>query len=302
MVEKLRERIRQARSDSSLSSLQVAATTLTAVTMSVVSTRLTGVVNSVLLVGLVSVASAFASEFYRTAILVSSPALKEHHEEVLEKREEERQEVEQERRKHRQEREEKVQGYPLQRSRKEENARKSRRYTLLTIFQRSPALQMSALFAGVALLTVGVSYGVAKAQADEVVYQTTISQSGLSDAEKEELLESAKASAEDATDKKLSHEEKAAPLTVEELQTQVAALQDKVEALESSTTTGDSRGSSGSQDTAALLQQIDDLSAALDEQQEANAKLTQRVQTLEKQLGEGRSTPSPESLEITPNE
>lgn len=58
--------------DSTLSTLKIAATALTAVSMALISTRLTTVVNSLVLVAVVSAMSAIVSEFYRVILSFTS--------------------------------------------------------------------------------------------------------------------------------------------------------------------------------------------------------------------------------------
>ncbi len=71
-----RQALANARKESGISLPKILGTALAAVTMALVSSRLTSVVNSLLIVAIVSIGSALASEFYR--ILLSVTAEKTH--------------------------------------------------------------------------------------------------------------------------------------------------------------------------------------------------------------------------------
>lgn len=73
---RFRKAWRSARAQSRLTVTQVTATSLAAITMAVVSARLTSFSSSILIVGVISAISAFASEFYRIVITASAEGTK----------------------------------------------------------------------------------------------------------------------------------------------------------------------------------------------------------------------------------
>lgn len=74
--QKIRDAWRSVRTQSRLTVTQIAATSLAAITMAIVSARLTSFSSSILIVGVISAISAMSSEFYRIIITASAESTK----------------------------------------------------------------------------------------------------------------------------------------------------------------------------------------------------------------------------------
>lgn len=218
---------------SGLTILKVLATALTAVSMSLLSANLTGVINSLMLVALVSVGTAIVSEFYRILLSVTSLGAKKvvapvihvktvkdgntvrtiteevvvlnedgtrttdkNDEEQLQAKEEE---IAAENRIHQLEQE------------VVDTGRGRRRLVIAKLHQRfgeyfkkNPFMKFIALFAGIAILTIGTSYFVSEKNQNTdniftTVYKTEEKRETLSEAEKQAIIDEAVKQAQEKT-------------------------------------------------------------------------------------------------------
>ncbi len=241
------------RSRSKLSAPQVIATALAAITMAVVSSELTSFSSSILIVGVISVISALSSEFYRIVITSSAEKTKQVVAPILESTPtatsavvlevpdlspEDKDDAT-------------IQQEPVadvvsgQVSLEDEEP--SPRPSFLRVLLSRQLVQMSLLFLVIALITVGVSYAVARAQGGDEYnsnYYTSITQS-LSEEDKQALLNAAaaiaKAEAEasgqqssSTTTPEVNPELESALTRLEQLVTENAKLQADIDALSQS--------------------------------------------------------------------
>ncbi len=148
------------------------------------------------------------------------------------------------------------------------------------------------LFAVISLITVGISYGVARAQADEVTYQTTrVTKEEITDEEKQELVDAAAAAAAE----NVADQETVDPQLEDhqDLQGQIQAMTDRIAQLEAELGQDDQDAASqgGSSQIANLLNQneelageVRDLQGALAQEQETTSELARRLAELEQKL------------------
>lgn len=204
---RIRKAWRSMRAQSRLTVAQVSATSLAAITMAIVSARLTSFSSSILIVGVISAISAMASEFYRIVITASAEGTKKAVAPILEgeihgtSSEGEKDDPA----------EENVDdaasdpGETSSTQNDEDEAEESKGKStegvegdrkrwrpLLNALLHNQLLQMSVIFLIVALITVGVSYGVARAQGKTEINNnyTTVEQT-LTEEEKQEILDQA---------------------------------------------------------------------------------------------------------------
>ena len=281
---------------SRLSVPQVSATALAAITMAVVSSRLTSFSSSILIVGLISVVSALASEFYRILITSSAEKTKQVVAPILpvlagEERSQGAEatadgtetavhtdltttqptlddtvvapvaDV--------------VSGHVTEPSHEGTPEQQSKHPILSAVFHNQ-VVQMSLIFLVVALITVGISYGVARAQGGDQFnsYTTNTVEQTLTDEQRQALVDE----------------------TVQRVQQQLAE-QDQ----SAGQTDGDSGSQSGAapsdltqilQENARLQEEVASLSALLETEQQKTDDLAARLEALEQQLGQQQETPS----------
>ncbi|WRS30390.1 hypothetical protein U6G28_01475 [Actinomycetaceae bacterium MB13-C1-2] len=247
--------VEEARESSSISWPRVIATALAAVTMAVLSTRLSSIFSALMLTAVISIGSALAAEFYRLVITVTTegtkkvivPAILEQEDEPgeadsdgkteadgndsAEKNPESAEEVE---------------------TTTEPEARQAKRHAHLS----NQVVLLSLIFGLVSLLTIGVSYAVARAQGGDV-YSTTVETHPVQELTQEQLDSlvdlATQASQEGVPDYQelndaltaLQEENAALKLTIEDLstqntetlseltklQTEITQLQEQIEAL-----------------------------------------------------------------------
>ncbi len=269
------------RSRSRLSAPQVIATALAAITMAVVSSRLTSFSSSILIVGVISVVSALSSEFYRIVITSSAektkqvvapilghvdPALAEDATAVLGKVDEG----------------EAADGEALDQTKvlpvPEADVIEGtvtvpetdeKRPGFWRIMLSNQVVQMSLIFLVVALITVGVSYGVARAQGGDEYnsnYYTSITQS-LSEEDKQALLDAAAAIAKAEAEANGQQSSSVTPEVNPELEGALAKLEQLVN------------------ENAQLQANIDSLSQSLESEQAKTNELLARLEALEALLG-----------------
>ncbi|WP_129587552.1 hypothetical protein [Actinomyces minihominis] len=257
------------------------ATALAAITMAVVSSRLTSFSSSILIVGVISVVSALSSEFYRIVITSSAektkqvvapilghvdPALAEDATAVLGKVDEG----------------EAADGEALDQTKvlpvPEADVIEGtvtvpetdeKRPGFWRIMLSNQVVQMSLIFLVVALITVGVSYGVARAQGGDEYnsnYYTSITQS-LSEEDKQALLDAAAAIAKAEAEANGQQSSSVTPEVNPELEGALAKLEQLVN------------------ENAQLQANIDSLSQSLESEQAKTNELLARLEALEALLG-----------------
>ncbi len=216
----LKQAVRKAKGGGGLSWPRVLGTALAAVTMTLLSARLTSVFGSLMLVAILSVGSAIASEFYRVVITLTAEGTKKVVEEAgLVKIEDD----------------ETPAGDPPDNKAVKEDAKEAGEAAEEAVeeaaYGSGKPHQLTALaliFGVVSLITVGVAYAVARAQGGDI-YQNTFETSQvvqLSDTEKQELAE------ETATLLTTDHPEIwKLPASVESLQTENEELSQQVQDL-----------------------------------------------------------------------
>ena len=295
-TKKKRHRLRNAwkslSEQSRLSVPQLIATALAAITMAVVSSRLTSFSSSILIVGLISVVSALSSEFYRIVVTASAEKTKEVVAPVI--------------------------GVATSRSTGNDTTVVALDETVVapktdgegvagadgedrgghadeddhagagthekarpvaSALLHNQVVQMSFVFLLVALITVGVSYMVARAQGgDEFNTYTTVEQT-LSDEEKQALVDEAAQKAQAEASQQQDSQEDQTPEVTEpqpgEEQDQDLAAQ--VEALQ--------------RENAALQDALDSLSANLAAEQDQISDLLARLEALESRLATSADVP-----------
>lgn len=204
---RIRKAWRSMRAQSRLTVTQVAATSLAAITMAIVSARLTSFSSSILIVGVISAISAMSSEFYRIVITASAEGTKKAVAPILEA---ESHGASGEGAAEPTGPDDDADGAPVEtpstqndeaaedRGRSDGSGEgagegdKKRRHPLLNALLHNQLLQMSVIFLIVALITVGVSYGVARAQGRTEINNnyTTVEQT-LTEEEKQQILDQA---------------------------------------------------------------------------------------------------------------
>ena len=281
---------------SRLSVPQVSATALAAITMAVVSSRLTSFSSSILIVGLISVVSALASEFYRILITSSAEKTKQVVAPILPVLAGE----------------ERSQGAEatadgtetavhtdltttqptlddtvvapvadvvtgrVTESSAEAGSEEQSKHPILSALFHNQVVQMSLIFLIVALITVGISYGVARAQGGDQFnsYTTNTVEQTLTDEQRQALVDE----------------------TAQRVQQQLAE-QDQ----NAGQTDGESGSQSGAapsdltqilQENARLQDEVASLSALLETEQQKTDDLAARLEALEQQLGQQQEIPN----------
>lgn len=204
-----------------LSLLKVVGTALTAVSMALISSQLTGFINSLILVGLVSVGSAFLSEFYRVVLSVTSlgakkivPGLRSNSNEATSTDEDTPPTVDLD---------------------SDVSESKSSWWNRLRKYSAAhPTLKFSALFLMVSMLTIGSSYLISASNVNTDSNYTTVhttTMATISEDEKHDIINLAAAKAHE-TEKASSDESLKTRIT--ELEKQNAKLQTELDALKES--------------------------------------------------------------------
>ncbi len=251
--QKLRESIKEAKAGSSISWPRLIATALAAVTMTLVSARLTSVFGSLMLTAVVSIGSALVAEFYRILINLTAEGTKkviapivadEHGSQADSQRGEE------------------------EPNKKEDEPEQESSTPARPHAHSGQFVQLALVFGVVSLITVGISYGVAKSQGGDIYQNTfeTYPTESLSDTEKQELVDQAVAAVKEAVPDAAS------------FQDQLSSLQEQNEELQSALT---------------------DLQAGFETQQETMTTLTDQVGELERELEEVTGQVPPETTEVT---
>lgn len=320
------------RSRTRLSIPQLAATALAAITMAVVSSRLSSFSSSILIAGLIAVVSAVSSEFYRILLDTGAEKTKEVVAPVLSEAgrhgsndtevspaqadaarsqtqelpptpvphgETEGVEDEAETAANEDSLAQHVadtgdEGSPARPKRKVAAA-------LLSALAHNQVAQMSLVFFLVALVTIGVSYGVARAQGGTHYNSfTTVTQS-LSEEEKQSLLDEAAAQANANGDSGESH-------ASTETGSTEPSTDNSTQPTETAQEPDEATGEADLADEVARLQQeneslqnsVDDLAAQLSTEQDTISDLLARLEALESQLAQQDSTPSTQTETGTP--
>ena len=204
-----------------LSLLKVVGTALTAVSMALISSQLTGFINSLILVGLVSVGSAFLSEFYRVVLSVTSlgakkivPGLRSNSNETASTDED---------------------THPTVDLDSDVSESKSSWWNRLRNYSAAhPTLKFSALFLMVSMLTIGSSYLISASNVSTDSNYTTVhttTMATISEDEKHDIINLAAAKAHE-TEKASSDESLKTRIT--ELEKQNAKLQAELDTLKES--------------------------------------------------------------------
>lgn len=253
---------KRARGESGLSWPRVIATALAAVTMAVISTRLTSVFNTLMLTGLISIGSALAAEFYRVVIKLTAEGTKKVVHEVARQTDESLSPAEED---------SEADSTLLDQDGPDDQPSETKSSS--TTLRGSQFVQLALVFGLVSLLTVGVSYLVARAQGGDVHNYTTIQRplESLSDEEKQALIDIAVEAAKD-NDGGLTG-----------FQQQIATLQSQVDDLTSSNTE--------------LLATITDIREQIGTSEAKNLELETQIKQLEEQiqlLQQEATTPDPE--------
>lgn len=264
---RIRKAWRSMLAQSRLTVTQIAATSLAAITMAIVSARLTSFSSSILIVGVISAISAMSSEFYRIVITASAEGTKKAVAPILEAESHEASGEGEgdgvgEPQTHAEATTVVEPGAHLGEtpSTKESEATGAenvpsdstevdgkRKHPLLNALLHNQLMQMSVIFLIVALITVGVSYGVARAQGKTEINNsyTTVEQS-LTEEQKQQLLDEATQAVKDqvaladtnqqATDQSAT-EQPADPTQSEAVQAELDALKTDNEELRTSVET-----------------------------------------------------------------
>ncbi len=244
--------VEEARESSSISWPRVIATALAAVTMAVLSTRLSSIFSALMLTAVISIGSALAAEFYRLVITVTTegtkkvivPAIMEQDEEEGPSGEAKQEDTGNANEESESTEKTKVASTP--------EAARTKSHTYLS----NQVVLLALVFGVVSLLTIGISYAVAKAQGGDI-YTTTVESHPVQELTQEQLdslVELATQANQDGvpeyqslndTLKSLQDENAALKLTVEDLstqntetlseltklQTEITKLQEQIEAL-----------------------------------------------------------------------
>lgn len=296
-------------SRSRLSLPQLAATALAAITMAVISSRLSSFSSSILIAGLIAVVSAVSSEFYRIVLTTSAektkevvvPALSEvkvHRStdtEVMPSAETGGATAAQETAGDEEDLNSVTEGAstetvePVEGDQgSEEAAKPSVGRALFSALAHNQVVQMSLVFFIVALITVGVSYGVARAQGGTHYNTFTTVQQSLSDEEKQALLDAAAAQLGQEGTEQTDADVNSAPQTNPD-KTDIGAEEEAQETTEDKELAA--QITSLQQENEELRGSLDDLAANLASEQETIANLTARLEALEAQLAQ-QQTPS----------
>lgn len=231
---KLRNTIKQARAGSSISWPRLIATALAAVTMTLVSARLTSVFGSLMLTGVVSICSALIAEFYRVIINLTAEGTKKVIAPI----------VSEDGLLHSDGEEDSTEGSEKAAESDQEDSEPEDSEDEEPSNHRgrpSQFVQLALVFGLVSLITVGISYAVARTQGGDI-YQNTFETrptQTLSDTEKQELIDQAAQSVKDGLPDTAFWQEELDALKAEnqELQTTIGELQAGLETQEQAITT-----------------------------------------------------------------
>ena len=280
---------------SRLSVPQVSATALAAITMAVVSSRLTSFSSSILIVGLISVVSALASEFYRILITSSAEKTKQVVAPIIpslagedrgQRGESTGVEADTTVDTDRTEVQpalddtvvapvaDVVTGHVTEPTTAPASYEQSKHPILSAIFHNQ-VVQMSLIFLVVALITVGISYGVARAQGGDqfTSYTSNTVEQTLTDEQRQALIDE----------------------TVQRVQEQLAEQDQDTE--QNQADSGSQSGGASSdltqiiQENQRLQEEVASLSQLLETEQQKTNDLAARLEALEQQLGQQQETP-----------
>lgn len=165
---------RAIKEDSYISPAKVVITALTAVSMAIISTKLTTVINGITLAAIIAVGSALVSEAYRIVTALTAHGVVKAVEPI-----EKKNEIDRER----------------EANKTDEQVRRRPRDIVREYFARRKNMQLIALFATTAVLTIGTSFIVAKSMDQPSLvsnnYPTEVKAEQLSKAEKQKIVERA---------------------------------------------------------------------------------------------------------------